>query len=126
MKRFVVILVLLLCASCAASNVNELRENGKHYFYYANDSLQNVYNRTIKKYNECGIPVSNTFIDNSTGEAGISYTLVGHGFFAHNDMKEERNNKTRIDVYGIITTGLVGDFMKIAQYAAENKEGCPE
>ena len=55
MKRFVVILVLLLCASCTASNVNELREKGKYYVYYANNSLQNIYNRAIKRCNECGI-----------------------------------------------------------------------
>jgi len=130
MKRFSILLLLalsfLLCTGCAASNVSELRKNGKiHHVYYADDSLQNVFNRTIKKYNECGLPVSNTFIDNNTGEAGASYTMVGQGWYAHTDMKEERKDRIRVDVYSVSTIGLIGDFITMTQYAVDNKAGCP-
>lgn len=131
MKRFVVILVLLLCASCTASNVNELREKGKHYVYYANNSLQNIYNRAIKRCNECGIYISNEFIDDNAGEAGIS--LIYRNDFtqqfywiAHSDIKEETENKIKIDVYGINTMDNIVKFITVMRYIAENKAGCPE
>ncbi len=87
--------------------------------------MQNVYSRIIKKYNECGIPVHNTYIDNVAGEAGISKVLKRY-WIAQIDIKEEKKDKTKIIVYYINDRGHNGDFIAMAQYAIENKIGCPE
>ncbi len=132
-KSIFLFFILVMSVGCTASNVGELREMGNiHNVYYANDSLQNVYNRAIKRYNECGISVSNAFIDSSSGEAGISL-IHQHEFFkqylwwiAQTDIKEEKENKVKIDVYGANTLDHIVRFVTIMQYIAENKDGCPQ
>lgn len=132
MKKIVFLFFILMVSfGCAATNVNELRIKGKHDVYYTSDSLQNVYNRTIKRCNECGIYISNEFIDNNAGEASISLIYRNDStqqfyWIAHSDIKEESENKIKIDVYGISTMGRPGQFMTLMQYIAENKDGCPK
>ena len=83
----------------------------------------------IKKYTECEIAVSNMFIDTKNRYGSISYLTGGHVFSAHTDIKEESYNKTKIDVYGGFSKGahggMIGDFIKITEYVAKNKSGCP-
>ena len=121
----------MMSVGCAATNVNELRIKGKHYVYYTNDSLENVYNRAIKRCNECGIDISNEFIDNNAGEAGISLIyrndpIQQFYWIAHSDIKEETKNKIKIDVYGINTMEHIVKFITVMRYIAENKDGCPQ
>lgn len=123
--------ILMMSVGCAATNVNELRIKGKHYVYYTNDSLENVYNRAIKRCNECGIDISNEFIDNNAGEAGISLIyrndpIQQFYWIAHSDIKEETKNKIKIDVYGINTMEHIVKFITVMRYIAENKDGCPQ
>lgn len=104
-------------------------KRGNIIFFYVNDTLENVYNRAIKKYTECEIAVSNMFIDTKNRYGSISYLTGGHVFSAHTDIKEESYNKTKIDVYGGFSKGahggMIGDFIKITEYVAKNKSGCP-
>lgn len=125
MKKFsLLFLIFMLCVGCAF-NINELREKGNHNVFYISDSLENVYNHAIKRYSECGIMVSNTFIDSNAGVAGVSF-LFDHGWWvAHADMKVEQEHKVKIDVYSVNNRGQIGQFVKIMQYIAENKDGCP-
>ena len=132
MKKIVFLFFILMVSyGCAATNVNELRIKGKHYVYYTSGSLQNVYNRAIKRCNECGIYISNEYIDNSANEAGISLIYRNDStqqfyWIAHSDIKEETENKIKIDVYGINTMDRIVKFIAVMRYVAENKDGCPQ
>ena len=126
MKKIVFLFfILMMSVSCSASNVNELRENGKHDIYYTDTSLENIYFKLIEKYGECGIPVSNTFIDKNNGKAELSYVITEYGWWLANiRLKEKSNNKTQINIYYEHTRGMLGKFIKIMKYAIENKKGC--
>lgn len=125
--KIILLITIINIVGCAANSVNDLRSNSKiHEIYYYDGNLEDIYNQSIKKYNECGIPVSNSFIDTNLGEAGISYTAVGHGWYAHEDFKKEKGNKVRIDVYSIMGSGIPGNFLKISKHAVDSKQGCPQ
>lgn len=117
-----------LIASCAKSSITELRKEAKyHYTFYSDLSLENTYNQAMKKYNECGVPISNNFIDNQSGDAAATYNnnIRDNGWFAHADFKKIDLNKTQVDVYSIFDMGSLSKFINVTKYAAEQKKGCP-
>lgn len=125
-KLILAIFFTLLTASCAANNVNDLKRNSNaHYVYYYNGDLDDIFNQVIDKCNECGVPVSNTFINRKLGKAGVSYTSPGYGWYAHSEFKREDLNSIKIDVYSVINKGIPGNFVKITKHAIESKVGCP-
>jgi len=126
-KYFFAIACIISLFGCAASNVNDLRNKPKiHKSYISNDSLQNVYSALIKKYNECGIPVSSNFINTENGEAAISYNVVGQGWYAHADITLQSDSSVKIDAYSQFGFGIPADFVNITEYAVKKIPGCPK
>lgn len=123
----ILLIICLIClAGCAASNVSELRSKPKiHKFFVSSDSLQNVYSDLIKKYNECGVPVSSNFINTEKNEAAISYNVVGYGWYAHADIKIQSDNSVRVDAYSQFGFGIPAEFVNMAEYAVNKTPGCP-
>lgn len=125
-KSIFIFLFIPTLSACSYNNVSELRDHAKaHQTYYYDGKLEDIYNLAIQKYNECGIPVSNTFIDHTAGTAGASYTNVGWGWYAHADFKKEEDNCIKIDSYAALDMGIPGNFMKITEHAVKARPGCP-
>jgi len=112
---------------CAAQNVSDLRSNAKiHKEFISTDSLQNVYGDLIKKYNECGVPISNNFINSEKNEAAISYSVVGYGWYAHADLKIQSAGSVRVDAYSVSTFGTPAAFVNMTELAIKKISGCPQ
>lgn len=136
MKKIIVILISSLLASCAASNVKELRENSSKVIEFSvEENYQRVYKNVLDKMHEClgegwaGVFASyhiKSELYSELKEGEITFLMSNAGiqsYYLHADIFGISEEQTKVDAYAYYST-WEKSLPLIKQWASDGDSSC--